>query len=101
MQSLKNWLISKLLERDKLVAVPQSWQKEYVKLAADKVKNSQALDLLVNEYNTLLLDYYKRSSVKELKEELEKNNISFKATASKEELINILHKEFKMLYEKN
>ena len=51
MQRFKNWLITILLKKDKLVAVPESWQTEYVQLAGDKVRNKQNIAMLINEYN--------------------------------------------------
>ena len=51
MQRFKNWLITVLLKKDKLVAVPESWQTEYVQLAGDKVRNKQNIAMLINEYN--------------------------------------------------
>lgn len=101
MQSFKNWLITVLLKKDKLVAVPESWQVDYIKTAADKIKNSKAIVELIDEYNSLLKDYFMKHSVKELQETLKDNNINFKTTLSKDELAALAYEEFKMTYEKN
>ena len=70
MGKFKNWLITKLLEKDKLVCVPQSWQKDYVRLAGDKVQNKQIIASLITEYNGLLRDYFNKCTIEELTEEL-------------------------------
>ena len=56
--TLRKKLIDKLLTKEKLVAIPQDCQKEYVKLAGDKIRNGKTIDQLVREYNLLLKDYY-------------------------------------------
>ena len=43
MRTFKNWLITVLLKKDKLVAVPEKWQVDYVKTASNNVKNTQAI----------------------------------------------------------
>lgn len=101
MQSFKNWLISILLKKDKLVAVPESWQVDYIKTAADKVKNSKAIAELITEYNALLKDFFGKHSVKELRDILDKEKIPYKTTMSKEELVALAYEEFKMAYQKN
>lgn len=100
MQKFKNWLISRLLKKDKLVAVPESWQVDYVKLAAAKVKNGTALQAIMLEYNELLQDYYAKCSTKELSQMCKDAEIKVKATASKEVMANMLYQEFRMTYEK-
>lgn len=100
MQSFKNWLITILLKKDKLVAVPESWQVDYIKTAADKIKNSKAVVALIDEYNSLLKDFFLKHSVKELQETLKDNDIIYKTTMSKEELAELAYQEFKMTYEK-
>lgn len=100
MQSFKNWLITILLKKDKLVAVPESWQVDYIKTAADKIKNSKAIAALIDEYNLLLKDFFLKHSVKELQETLKDNDIIYKTTMSKEELAELAYQEFKMTYEK-
>lgn len=100
MQSFKNWLITILLKKDKLVAVPESWQVDYIKTAADKIKNSKAIAALITEYNSLLKDFFLKHSVKELQETLKDNDIIFKTTMTKEELAELAYQEFKMTYEK-
>ena len=100
MQSFKNWLITILLKKDKLVAVPESWQVDYIKTATDKIKNSKAVVALIDEYNSLLKDFFLKHSVKELQETLKDNDIIYKTTMSKEELAELAYQEFKMTYEK-
>ena len=99
MRTFKNWLITVLLKKDKLVAVPEKWQVDYVKTASNNVKNTQAIISLIKEYNELLLDYFKKCSVKELKEIITDTNI--KGITSKEQLVQIAYEESKMTYERN
>ena len=99
MRTFKNWLITVLLKKDKLVAVPEKWQVDYVKTASNNVKNTQAIISLIKEYNELLLDYFKKCSVKELKETITDTNI--KGITSKEQLVQIAYEESKMTYERN
>ena len=99
MNKFKNWLITTLLKKDKLVAVPEKWQADYVKTASNNVKNTQAIVSLIKEYNELLLDYFKKCSVKELKEIITDTNI--KGITSKEQLVQIAYEESKMTYERN
>ena len=99
MRTFKNWLITALLKKDKLVAVPEKWQVDYVKTASNNVKNTQAIISLIKEYNELLLDYFKKCSVKELKEIITDTNI--KGITSKEQLVQIAYEESKMTYERN
>lgn len=101
MQSFKNWLITTLLKKDKLVAVPESWQVDYIRTAADKIKNQKAVAELINEYNALLKDYYYKHSIKELQETLKDNDIAYKTSMSKEELAELAYQEFKMTFERN
>ena len=44
---LRERLLDWLLKKDTLVAVPEEWQKEYVKLAGDKVRSGQAISELI------------------------------------------------------
>lgn len=99
MRTFKNWLITALLKKDKLVAVPEKWQVDYVKTASNNVKNTQAIVSLIKEYNELLLDYFKKCSIKELKETITDTNI--KGITSKEQLVQIAYEESKMTYERN
>jgi predicted nucleic acid-binding Zn-ribbon protein len=101
MQKFKNWLISALLKKDKLVAVPTSWQTEYVKLAGDKVRNNQTIGTLVTEYNKLLQDFFNKCSVKELQEQLADGEVKFKTSMSKQELADLAYKEFRMTIERD
>ena len=89
MQRFKNWLITVLLKKDKLVAVPQSWQTDYVKLAGDKVKKNGTIAMLVTEYNNLL------------HAELADSDAKVKAGMSKEELVELAYNEFRMTVERN
>lgn len=100
MTSFKNWLITMLTRKDKLVCVPEVWQTEYVKLAGDKVRNNQTISILMNAYNDLLKDYYKKCTVKELQSILEETEKKAPSNASKEELVELAYKEYKMSIEK-
>ena len=99
MNKFKNWLITKLLQADDLVAVPKNWQKEYVKLAADKVRNGQVIDTIMEEYNTLLTDYLKKCSIKELKDMIKDAGCRVPPSADKDSLLAIAHNEYKMIKE--
>ena len=101
MQKFKNWLISALLRKDKLVAVPTSWQTEYVKLAGDSVRNKQTIGTLISEYNKLLQDFFNKCSVKELQEILADGEVKFKTSMSKQELADLAYKEFRMTIERD
>jgi len=101
MQKFKNWLISALLKKDKLVAVPTSWQTEYVKLAGDSVRNKQTIGTLISEYNKLLQDFFNKCSVKELQETLADGEVKFKTSMSKQELADLAYKEFRMTIERD
>ena len=101
MHKFKNWLISVLLKKDKLVAVPTSWQTEYVKLAGDAVRNKQTIATLVTEYNKVLKDYFDRCSIKELQDTLADGNVAFKSTMNKQELSDLAYQEFRMTIERN
>lgn len=100
MQHFKNWLIDALLKKDKLVAVPQSWQEDYVKMAGKQVRQNQAIATIITEFNNLLRDYFEKCSVKELQQELTDGEIAFKSTMSKAELVELAYQEFKMTIEK-
>lgn len=99
MNKFKNWLITKLLQADDLVAVPKNWQKEYVKLAGDKVKNSSAILTVIKEYNDLLLDYYNECPMRKIVDMTKDAGLEYKTTMTKEDLVGQLHKEFSMYYE--
>ena len=101
MTSLKNWLITMLTRKDKLVCVPEAWQTEYVKLAGDKVRNNDTITVLMNAYNDLLKDYYRKCSIKELLATLEEDGKKVPANTSKEDLIGLVYKEYKMSIEKS
>ena len=99
MQRFKNWLITALLKKDKLVAVPQAWQTEYVKLAGDKVRNQDIIAKLITEYNDLLKDYFEACSAKELQSMCIDGDIKVKAGTPKAQLVEILYNEFRMTIE--
>ena len=99
--TLRRKLIDKLLTKEELVAVPQDWQKEYVKLAGDKIRNGKTIDQLVREYNLLLKDYYDKHSVRELRIRLKEDGIKVPTNAPKEELVEALVHEYQMVFEKN
>ena len=99
MNKFKNWLITKLLQADELVAVPKSWQKEYVKLAGDKVKNSSAILTVIKEYNDLFLDPSNHPPMRKIVDMTKDAGLEYKTTMTKEELVEQLHKEFSMYYE--
>jgi hypothetical protein len=101
MQRFKNWLITALLRRDRLVAVPQDWQTEYVKLAGDKVRNQGVIATLITEYNQLLKDYFEKCSAQELKDELKDTDVQVKSTMTKPELVELAYQEFRMTIERN
>lgn len=101
MQSLKNWLITALLKKDKLVAVPQSWQNDYVRMAGDEYNKRQTIVSLMNEYNGLLKDYFDKCSVKELQDTLKDAGAEVKTTMTKQELVDKAYEEFKMAIEKD
>lgn len=101
MERLRQRLVNRMLSHEGLVAVPQTWQNEYVKLAGDKIRNCQTIDAILKEYNELLKDYYNKLSIKELQNILKEQEVSFKSTASKEELVDMAFREFQMKKEKN
>ena len=96
---LKDKLLNWLLAKDELVCVPADWQKEYVKLAADKVRNGQVIDTIMEEYNTLLTDYLKKCSIKELKDMIKDAGCRVPPSADKDSLLAIAHNEYKMIKE--
>lgn len=101
MQTFKNWLIGRLLKKDKLVAVPESWQTDYVKTASANVSNRNALISIIKEYNNLLKDYFEKCSIKELTNTLTEEKVEIKTGLSKAELVDLAVKEFSMSYEQN
>ena len=93
---LRERLLNHLLDRDNLVAVPIEWQKEYVKLAGDKVRNGQTIAELMKEYNSLLEDYLNKCTMKELKAMIKDagiNNIT--ADSDKDALVSVAFNEYK------
>ena len=84
-----------------MVAVPEEWQKEYVKLAGDKVRNGQTIAELMKEYNKLLEDYFNKCNMKELKALIKDAGIdNITADSDKDALVMIAVNEYKMKKEK-
>ena len=100
MNKVKNWILTTLAKSDKLICVPEDWQKDYIKLAAEQVENGKTMQILIKEYNSLLRDYHSKCSIKELRELLSDCNVATNTTMSKEDLVNLATKEFGMSYEK-
>ena len=101
MKKFRTWIVEKLLKHDGMVAVPEEWQKEYVKLAGDKVRNGQAIAELMKEYNKLLEDYFNKCNMKELKAMIKDAGIeNITADSDKDALVMIAVNEYKMKKEK-
>ncbi len=101
MKKFRTWLIDKLLSHDDLIAVPDSWQKEFVQLAGDKVRNGQAIAEIIKEYNKLLEDYLNKCSIKELKAMIKDAGLTkITADSDKDALVMIALNEYKMRKEK-
>lgn len=98
---LKERLLDYLLKKDKLVAVPEEWQTEYVKLAGDKVRNGQTIAELMKAYNELLEDYLNKCNMKELKGMIKDAGIdNITADSDKDALVAVALHEYKMKKEK-
>lgn len=101
MKKLRTWIVEKLLKHDGMVAVPVEWQKEYVKLAGDKVRNGQTIAEIMKEYNSLLEDYLNKCNMKELKGMIKDAGITnITADSDKDALVRIALNEYKMKKEK-
>lgn len=101
MKKLRTWLVEKMLSHDGMIAVPADWQKEYVKLAGDKVRNGQTIAELIREYNELLEDYLNKCNMKELKGMIKDAGIdNITADSDKDALVRIALNEYKMKKEK-
>lgn len=101
MRKLRTWIVEKLLKHDGMVAVPEEWQKEYVKLAGDKVRNGQTIAEIMKEYNSLLEDYLNKCNMKELKGMIKDAGITnITADSDKDALVRIALNEYKMKKEK-
>ena len=101
MKKFRSWLIDKLLKHDGMVAVPEEWQKEYVKLAGDKVRSGQTIAEIIKEYNKLLEDYFNKCNMKELKAMIKDAGIdNITADSDKDALVMIAVNEYKMKKEK-
>lgn len=99
--TLRQRLINSMLRHEGLVAVPEEWQTEYVKLAGEKVRNKQAIVEIVKEYNSLLHDYYEKYSIKDLKDLIKDSNIKEPISQlSKDELVELAYNEYKMSFKK-
>lgn len=77
--------------------MPEDWQRDYVKLASNELKNKGVIASLITEYNALLKDYYSKCTIKDLQEELTEGEVDFKTSATKEELAELAYQEFKMV----
>lgn len=100
-EKLRTWFLNKLLSRDELIAVPESWQTEFVQLAGDKVRNGQVIAEIIKEYNKLLEDYLNKCSIKELKDMLKDAGVERIPTdAGKDGLVSMAYQEYKMRKEK-
>ena len=51
MEKLRTWLVRKLLAYDHMVAVPEEWQTEFVKMGGEIVRSGQAITELIAEHN--------------------------------------------------
>lgn len=101
MQKLRDKILEHLLKHSGLVAVPEEWQKEYVKLAGDKVRSGQAIAELMKEYNKLLEDYLNKCNMKELKAMIKDAGIdNITADSDKDALVRIALNEYKIKREK-
>ena len=101
MKKLRTWVVEKLLKHDGMIAVPAEWQKEYVKLAGDKVRSGQTIVELMKEYNQLLEDYLNKCNMKELKGMIKDAGITnITADSDKDALVRIALNEYKMKKEK-
>lgn len=101
MKKFRTWLVEKMLSHDGMIAVPADWQKEYVKLAGDKVRNGQTIAELMREYNELLEDYLNKCNMKELKGMIKDAGIdNITADSDKDALVRIALNEYKMKKEK-
>ena len=84
-----------------MIAVPSEWQKEYVKLAGDKVRSGQTIAEIMKEYNQLLEDYLNKCNMKELKGMIKDAGITnITADSDKDALVRIALNEYKMKKEK-
>ena len=101
MKKLRTWLVEKLLKHDGMIAVPAEWQKEYVRLAGDKVRSGQTIAEIMKEYNQLLEDYLNKCNMKELKGMIKDAGITnITADSDKDALVRIALNEYKMKKEK-
>lgn len=93
-------IVSNYLNKRNLITVPSDWQKEYVKLAGDKVNSGRAIEKIVKEYNDLLEDFYNRHTAKELREVLESDGQKIKSGLDKDTLVKMAVDEYSMIYKK-
>lgn len=101
MKKLRTWLVEKLLKHDGMIAVPAEWQKEYVRLAGDKVRSGQTIAEIMKEYNQLLEDYLNKCNMKELKGMIKDAGITnITADSDKDALVKIALNEYRMKKEK-
>lgn len=84
-----------------MIAVPAEWQKEYVRLAGDKVRSGQTIAEIMKEYNQLLEDYLNKCNMKELKGMIKDAGITnITADSDKDALVKIALNEYRMKKEK-
>lgn len=101
MEKLRTWLVRKLLAYDHMVAVPEEWQTEFVKMGGEIVRSGQAITELIGEYNKLLEDYFNKCNMKELKQMIKDAGIeNITADSDKDALVMIALNEYKMRKEK-
>ena len=101
MGRIRNKIITALLKKDKLVAVPEQWHRDYVRMAGDEVKRNEAIATIITEYNKLLSDYFHACSANLLRSTLDDGDVKYKTSMSKDELADLAYEEFKMTIEKN
>jgi hypothetical protein len=100
-KKLRTWLVEKLLKHDGMIAVPAEWQKEYVRLAGDKVRSGQTIAEIMKEYNQLLEDYLNKCNMKELKGMIKDAGVdNITADSDKDALVRVALNEYKMKKEK-
>ncbi len=100
MKKFKRRFLDKWLKEDGLVAVPESWQREYTTLCRDAVHRRDAVATLINEFNTLLEDYYLKHARRELIDEMEIAELPYKTNTSKEEMAKALTDHYSIVVEK-
>jgi hypothetical protein len=96
-----NKIIETILQKQGKVAVPETFQKDYVRLSGYKLQQEGALETLVREYNKLLKDYFSGMSTHKLAAYLKSHEIpGVKQNMKKQILVEIAYKAFRMEYTK-